>query len=526
MALLAPPLDYTDKDFDSIEARLNNLISSVFPNWTDRNVANFGNLLVDMHAFILDVLTKYQDAQARECRWSQATQLKNILAAVQMIGYEPSGITAAQAQISITIAPSSTGVSLADVTLPAGDTVSTLDAASPITYQLLEALTIPAGQTTATATVENSETQTDTFSSNGQPNQSFALSQTPYIDASAEVVATDGTYTQVANFLSATPTSTEFTLAVDSTSRATLFFGNGVNGAIPQGTITVTYKTGGGSAGRVDQNQLQKWNDTSITDAVGNAVTVTVNNPLPSSGGLDAQSVGQIQQLAPLSVRVSDRTIAKEDYEIVALTTPGVARALMTTSNEDPGVQENHGILYVVPPGAGAVSTSLVEAIQAGFVARPYPTCMRLAIQGPFYVVVNVSAVVFRAKGVTQAAARLAIVLSLVSYLADTIATGSVFRADGSRWNVNNGPNPDAGKSNPLVDFGFNYQDQDGNPLGLLPFSGLSDAIGTTPGIVKVGAGPADVLLNGLRADVALPRNGFPKLGNVTLIDGSLGVTF
>lgn len=37
MALLAQASDFTDKDFDSLRLRLQNLVRSVFPEWTDFN---------------------------------------------------------------------------------------------------------------------------------------------------------------------------------------------------------------------------------------------------------------------------------------------------------------------------------------------------------------------------------------------------------------------------------------------------------------------------------------------------------
>ncbi len=39
MALLPDSVDYTDRDFDSIRARLIALLKSVFPDWTDFDVA-------------------------------------------------------------------------------------------------------------------------------------------------------------------------------------------------------------------------------------------------------------------------------------------------------------------------------------------------------------------------------------------------------------------------------------------------------------------------------------------------------
>jgi hypothetical protein len=91
MALLAENLDYTDKDFDALRSRLFNLISSVYPTWSDRNVANFGNMLIECFAFVGDVLGFYQDNQAAESRWSAARQRKNLIALAKLIGFTPEG---------------------------------------------------------------------------------------------------------------------------------------------------------------------------------------------------------------------------------------------------------------------------------------------------------------------------------------------------------------------------------------------------------------------------------------------------
>ena len=80
MATLPESVDYTDKDFDALRARLIALIKSVFPDWTDFDVASFGNLLVELYAYVGDVLTFYQDNLARESRLVTATQRKSVMA--------------------------------------------------------------------------------------------------------------------------------------------------------------------------------------------------------------------------------------------------------------------------------------------------------------------------------------------------------------------------------------------------------------------------------------------------------------
>ena len=152
MSLIAPLVDYTDKDFTALEKRLRNLVTSVYPEWTDFNVANFGNLLLELFAHVGDILIFYQDAQARQSRITSATQRKALLGLVKLIGFTPTTASAATANVTITL-PAPT---LGDVLFPAGTIVKTEEITSPTKYQLLEDTLLPAGSTSIVAVAENS----------------------------------------------------------------------------------------------------------------------------------------------------------------------------------------------------------------------------------------------------------------------------------------------------------------------------------------------------------------------------------
>ena len=79
------------------------------------------------------------------------------------------------------------------------------------------------------------------------------------------------------------------------------------------------------------------------------------------------------------------------------------------------------------------------------------------------------------------------------------------------------------GTPNPLVDFGFNVKDVDGNPAGQVAWSDVFNVIRDTEGVRKIGDLHGDLKLSGLPADVKLAIKEFPLLGNVTLIDGDTG---
>jgi predicted phage baseplate assembly protein len=325
------------------------------------------------------------------------------------------------------------------------------------------------------------------------------LPVTPYLDDSADVAAGNGDYIEVQNFLGSTATDRHFVVLVDQSDRAIVRFGNGVNGALPAGTITVAYKTGGGAIGNVNAGTLTKL-DGAFTDADGNPISISATNPTRASGGTDRQSIAQIQALAPESIRVLNRTVSREDFEINARRLPAVARALMLTSNEDPGIAENAGIVFVIPQGGGVPSQALKDAVKHQVtVVYPCTLTFQVAVQDPVYLAVDVTATVYLRQGANAKVVRAAIGKALADFF-------TVSRPDGT--------------SNPTVDFGWNVKDADGEPAGEVTFSDVFDVVHDVAGVRKIGDGPGDFLLNGAREDLELGTRDFPTLGHVTLVNG------
>jgi hypothetical protein len=503
MAVLPENIDYTDRDFDSLRNRLEQLIRSVFADWTDFQVANFGVILMEMYAFIGDILTFYQDNQAKESRITVATQRKNLIALSKLISFEASGNAAATADVTISLAEPPVG----NFSLPIGQKVRTQQVTDPVEFELLAVALIPAltDPPEVIVTVENSETVQEQFQSAALPNQEFELERIPFIDDSVAIVAADGVYTEVDNFLDSAAGDRNFVIVVDQNDRATIRFGNGVNGSIPAGAIDVDYKVGGGSIGNVEATNIAVI-EGAFTDDLANPVQVSITNPLKASGGVDRQGVEQIRQLAPVSLRALNRTVAREDYEINAKRLATVSRALMLTSNEDIEIDENAGKLFIIPAGGGVPSQAIKDAVlNQVTVEFPNTTTFAVAVVDPVFLTVNVFARVFKKAGFAQATVRANILAAL------TI----VFALD----------NPD-GSENTNVDFGFNFKDVDGNPAGEIAWSDILGVVRRADGVRKIGDQNNDLTLNGQDDDLTIQNKQFPILGTLTLIDGDTGGSF
>ncbi len=123
-------------------------------------------------------------------------------------------------------------------------------------------------------------------------------------------------------------------------------FGDGVEGAtLPTGQNNVqgSYRVGSGSAGNVAAG--------AITTLVDRPVGVSgVTNPLPATGGQDAQSPDGIRGNAPQSVLTLGRAVSITDYQDLAASFAGIAKACATWV---PG-GAYRGVLLTVAGAGGA----------------------------------------------------------------------------------------------------------------------------------------------------------------------------
>lgn len=500
-SLLGSTVNYSDKDFDSLRLRLINLARSAFPEWTDYNVANFGNLLLELYAFVGDVLMFYQDNQARESRISTAQLRKNLLALTKLIGYTPRGASAATVDLTVTLSTVPTG----NVTIQKRDTFRTQEIVKPIVFQATADTIIAAGTNppTVTIAVENCTSSSQTFTSTGLPNQEYQLSDYPYLDGSADISANDGAYTQADNFLSSTSTDRHYTVTVDENDRAKIRFGDGVAGTIPVGAINIAYKIGGGTTGNVEANTIVKVDKQYVYDPGGGAVVMTVTNPSAASGGFNRDGIEQIRVYGPESLRTLTRTVSREDYEINARRVSGVSRALMLTSNERAAIPENQGHLHIIPSGGGLPSTTLKDDVYT-MVTETYPNTLTFLVEvrDPEYLTVDVQATVFLSAGQTASIVAARIRSNLETFFA-------VENTDGS-------PNAN-------VNFGYYMQDENGDPVNEIAWSDVFNVVRDTTGVRKIGDTLGSFLLNGERSDVTIGVQEFPVLGTVTLINGATG---
>ena len=111
-------INYLSKDFDSIKADLMDYVKRHFPNdWRDFNDASGGMAILELMAYVGDILTFNIDRQVNEAYINRAVETKNIVSLAQNFGYTPKNTTPAIVNLSVS----------ADMTQStSGDTLFTL----------------------------------------------------------------------------------------------------------------------------------------------------------------------------------------------------------------------------------------------------------------------------------------------------------------------------------------------------------------------------------------------------------------
>ena len=106
-----PIIDYVTKDYEGFRQGMLNQIPLLLPEWTDRSESDFGVVLIELFAYVADILSYYQDRVANEAYLSTATQRRSVVELLRLVDYRIDPGLSASAYIHFDVT--------ADVTVPA-----------------------------------------------------------------------------------------------------------------------------------------------------------------------------------------------------------------------------------------------------------------------------------------------------------------------------------------------------------------------------------------------------------------------
>ena len=512
--------DFTERDFSAYDTRLKDLVSSVFSDITDLETINFINLIRKKFAFTSSLNNYYLHASHREAFTATMTQRRSAINHGRRQGYELAAAGAATADLVCTM---TNGPLAGTVTIPIADVVRTLEVTDPIRGELQTLIQFLPGEVEKTLSWRHALSKSSSFSPTGIKNETFFLPDGPYLDGSASFTTPAGAWTKVDNFLLSDETSRHFVVLVDQNDKGTIKVGDGQNGAkIDGGAFTISYETGGGEDGNVEQNSLTKL-ETAYTDSLGNRAYFDVTNASRATGGTARESVDQARVNIPANRTLPPGTMNRTDFEIRAEEVVGIGRALMLSSDEDITVPENEGRCYIIPSSGGDPSDALIASVEQTFVEHPMPITFTVYVVGATYQVIAIDATIWIADGFSQTAVKATVLANLGYQFEPMISAGSPVIGQYEETEAGILIPYSIGMKNPLVDFGYNQKDEDGNPSGETAWSDVFNIVRDSTGVRKVGAGADEFLLNGVRDDVPTDNFKFPQLGAVILRNGATG---
>src|ERR1044072_4901067 len=183
-----PAIDYTDKDFESLRNAMLELAAYRLPECTHRSPSDIGMLLIDLFAYVGDVVSYYQDRIASESFLDTAVERRSVLSLLRLIGYELAPPAAASAELTLTFGGPAGAVTTATIPYGAQFKTQATDTAPAQYFTYLGAnrtvdLSTPAGRVVAGLPVRHGliVSQELIGTSNGEPNQSFMIKHTPIL---------------------------------------------------------------------------------------------------------------------------------------------------------------------------------------------------------------------------------------------------------------------------------------------------------------------------------------------------------
>jgi len=114
-----PQIDYTSRDFEAIRDDMISLIQYFLPEWKNRDASDFGITLIELFAYMGDIMSFYIDRAANESFILTASQRDSVLRMARLLGYTPTPSTPATVTLSFSTFATSSQV------VPAGTQVST-----------------------------------------------------------------------------------------------------------------------------------------------------------------------------------------------------------------------------------------------------------------------------------------------------------------------------------------------------------------------------------------------------------------
>jgi hypothetical protein len=316
--------DFSARDYQTIKQDLLLRASATTPEWTDRDPSDFGMVLVDLWAYMGDVLHYYVDRVAQEMFIDTATQRESVLAYANLLDYRPN--YRQQATSSVTLANSGDET----ISISAGTEFVAVNDDVYYYFYTTDGASVGAESTAVVSVVEGEQISEEilTTSSTGNPNQRYFIRSENVAPSSVRVFvyedAVDPTEWQQVDSLADVDAGVGvFTVYVNANDETLVIFGNRINGRIPPTgvKITASYSTTSGAAGNLPANKITAFRTVTSAD-------LTIQSSTAATGGADNESVSSMKRSVQSITRAQNRAVTLTDFSDLTSRVGGVVKSI------------------------------------------------------------------------------------------------------------------------------------------------------------------------------------------------------
>ncbi len=337
-------INFAATDFVSLRQSLIDYAKAVYPDDYKYFVeSDLGMMFIELTSYMGSVLSMKADMLANENFLTTAKQRSSVKKLLELIGVRMKGPLSSAADAKITFESNIVGTDrinpvdrVINITSPedggslsltlykvVNGLVDQVNADGNLVFDETEADNSPATIFTNLVLQEGAlALETGEFAAT-EGVKTIPLSEGPVVEGSVRVYVTSpnpvttGAYTEVPNLYYASGSSdTIFEVVYDEDYNATVVFGDGTVGAMPEDTasFTVEYRVGGGTRGNIPKDIINSF----ITTDGG--IRGTLTNTSKGTGGANAETIEHAKKYAPLTFRRQDRIVTIEDYSVFANT--------------------------------------------------------------------------------------------------------------------------------------------------------------------------------------------------------------
>ena len=388
MALKLPELakiDYTSLDFDSIISLASDLIrnhSDYFVDIDDFQQSNAGRMVVELVAYIVDLLADRVDWRANEATLPTATQKQSVINLLKLINYRMTLPTAASVTVTATITSFVEPFALPErYSIPArdlnGDIINfellNKNSAGQFIYDTAGGLyEFDTGYEATPILTRNDlvfyegNSHREFFTMQGINNEFVELSRTSVQEGSVRIwrvtrspdgkIITRRLLTEVLSFISPeAQTASEnglppYKLLVTEEDGVFIQFGESTVVEIfdPSGTeeIMIWYRTTSGENGNITARSI---NYTTTILRGGKNLQISFINNISASGGGASETLEHAKRYGPLTLTTANKTVNPQDFIILLQDLNTILNSITYgKSNEPTLIFNDYG--YHIPP--------------------------------------------------------------------------------------------------------------------------------------------------------------------------------